>query len=94
LLFAGDRHEPARVRYREALDVTDRREALGLEKKRVAEIQQGKITAPTSRAFARLAFPQAADRYVEVRKGRVAERTTQLQIERLRPLRRYFGAKL
>jgi len=29
-------------RYRESLGTTDRREALGIEKKRVAEIQQGK----------------------------------------------------
>lgn len=31
------------VRYRESLGTTDRREALGIEKQRVAEIQQGEL---------------------------------------------------
>ena len=31
--------------------------------------------------------------YVEHRRGRVAERTTQLEIEKLRPLERFFGDK-
>lgn len=81
------------VRYREGLNTTDKREALGLEKKRVGEIQQGRVVAPSARAFARLPFSQAADRYLEDRRGRVAERTIQLEIERLRPLRRHFGEK-
>ncbi len=37
------------VRYREALDTTDKREALGLEKKRVGEIQQGRAVSKSGR---------------------------------------------
>jgi hypothetical protein len=81
------------VRYREALDSTDRREALALEKKRVAEILAGKAASKSGREFARKPFSEAANVYVEHRKGRVAERTTQLEIEKLRPLERFFGDK-
>jgi len=42
------------VSYREALDTTDRREAVALEKKRVGEIQQGKGASKAGREFARL----------------------------------------
>jgi hypothetical protein len=41
------------VRYREALDTTDRREAVRLEKKRVAEILAGKAASKSGREFAR-----------------------------------------
>ena len=60
------------VRYREALDTTDRREALNLEKKRIGEIQQGKGASKTSRDFARMPFPVAADQFLEERKPHVA----------------------
>jgi site-specific recombinase XerC len=81
------------VRYREALDTTDRREALALEKKRVGEILAGKAASKGGKDFARKPFIEAATVYVEHRKGRVAERTTQLEIEKLRPLKRFFGDK-
>ena len=50
----------AGVRYREALNTTDRREALNLEKQRVAEIQAGKGSSLTGRQFARKPFGDAA----------------------------------
>src|SRR5258708_30803353 len=81
------------VRYREALDTTDKREALALEKKRVSEILAGKAASKSGKDFARKPFREAATVYVEHRRGRVAERTTQLEIEKLRPLGRFFGDK-
>ncbi len=79
------------VRYREALDTTDRREALALEKKRVAEIQPGKAASKSGREFARKPFGEAADQFLEDRKPHVAARTHQLERNLLRPLRKFFG---
>lgn len=81
------------VRYREALDTTDKREALALEKKRIGEIQNGKRASISGREFARLPFDKAADKFLESRKDHVAVRTAQLDRERLRPLRSFFGEK-
>lgn len=82
------------VRYREALDTTDRREAPSLEKKRVAEIQAGKGASKSSRTFARKPFVAAADEYLEDRKPHVADRTYVLERNLLSPLRRFFGERL
>jgi len=79
------------VRYREALDTTDRREASTLEKKRVAEILAGKAASKTGREFARKPFGEAAKVFLEARKPHVAERTQQFEKERLKPLTKYFG---
>jgi hypothetical protein len=81
------------VRYREALDTTDRREAASLEKKRVAEIEQGKAASPAGREFGRLAFKDAGDNFIRDRVGHVAERTTQFEKERLAPMKVFFGEK-
>src|SRR5512132_4056228 len=81
------------VRYREALDTTDRREALSLEKNRISEIQQGKGVSPSGKAFARKRFSDAADDWIEDRKGHIAERSIQFEKERLKPLREYFAEK-
>jgi hypothetical protein len=56
------------VRYREALHTTDRREALALEKKRIAEIQTGKGASKTGRQFARLPFGSPADLFTDQRR--------------------------
>jgi integrase len=82
------------VRYREALHTTDKREASGLEKKRIAEIQQGKGASKTGREFARKPFSAAADQYLEERKPHTAERTNQLERNLLRPLRKFLGEKV
>lgn len=58
------------VRYREALDTTDKREALTLEKKRVAEILAGKAASKSGREFARKPFREAADQFLEDRTTR------------------------
>ncbi|MEN6535742.1 MAG: tyrosine-type recombinase/integrase, partial [Bryobacteraceae bacterium] len=78
------------VRYREALNTTDKREAIALEKKRVGEIQQGKAVSKLGREFARMPFSEAADQFLEERKPHVAERTLQLERNLLIPLRRFF----
>lgn len=79
------------VRYREALNTTDKREGLRLEKKRVGEILTGKGASKAGRQFARLPFGAAADLFSEGRIPHVSERTAQLDRERLKPLRLYFG---
>ena len=81
------------TRYREALDTTDKREALKLEKKRIGELQQGVGTSSKIGDFSRLPFSKAGPTYVERRKGRVAERTTQLDSERLVPLTKFFAER-
>jgi integrase len=82
------------VRYREALDTTDRREAPSLEKKRVAEIQAGKGASKSSRDLARKPFGAAADEFLEFRKPHVAPRTYVLERNLLSPLRKFFGERL
>jgi len=82
------------VRYREALDTSDRREALALEKKRVGEILAGKAASKSGREFARKPFSEAVRLYLDERKPHVAERTQQFEKERLRPLEKFFGDNL
>jgi site-specific recombinase XerC len=81
------------VRYRESLNTTDRREAKGLEKKRVGEIKQGQCVSKTGKEFARKPFSQAAKSFSEERAGHVVERTIQFERERLKPLVEYFMEK-
>jgi integrase len=80
-------------RYRESLGTSDRREALNLEKKRIAEIQQGKAATAADREFARLLFGEAADAFLRERPGHVSERSVQFEKERLKPLKEFFGHK-
>lgn len=82
-----------RVRYREALDTTDKREAKELEKDRIAAIKQGKGASKMGREFARKPFGEAAKIYLTERKPHVSERTTQFEKERLGPLSTHFGDK-
>src|SRR5215471_18930736 len=79
------------VRYREALNTTDRREAKDLEKKRIAEISQGKGASNAGKEFARRSFSAAADQFLDDRKPHVSERTHQLERNLFYPLRRAFG---
>jgi integrase len=82
------------VRYREALDTTDRRQAPSLEQKRVAEIQAGKGASRSSRDFARKPFTAAADQFLDDRKPHVADRTYVLERNLISPLRKFFGERL
>jgi len=81
------------VRYREALDTTDKREAKDLEKDRVAAIKNGKGASKMGREFARKPFSEAAAVFQQERKPHVSERTMQFEKERLRPLAKHFGEK-
>lgn len=79
-------------RYRQSLKTSDKREAKSLEKEFVAAVQAGSVGSPSGKSYARLPFDQAAKIYVEERVGRVAERTTQFERERLVPLLRHLKA--
>jgi integrase len=81
------------VRYREALDTTDKREALTLEKKRVADILAGRAASKSGREFGRMPFSESSKLFLEDRKGHVAERTIQFERERLKPLMAFFGER-
>jgi integrase len=81
------------VRYREALNTTDKRQAKEQEKNRIADIKQGKGASKTGREFARKPFTEAATVYLEARKLHVSERTMQVEKERLEPLMKHFGDK-
>ncbi len=81
------------VRYREALNTTDKRQAKELEKNRTAEIKQGKNASKTGREFARKPFHEAVKVYLEEREPHVSERTMQFESERLGPLVKHFGER-
>ena len=81
-------------RYREALKTTDARQAPGLERKRIAEIEQGKVVSGKAKEFSRLSLSEAAEFYLGSREGRVAERTCQLEKERAKPLLKQLGSKI
>src|ERR1700688_2173378 len=78
------------VRYRQSLESTDWRQAQRLEKERISEAQQGKLS-PSSQQFARLLFSVAADRFLAGRIAQLAPRTVQTENERMKPLKAYFG---
>jgi len=78
-------------RFRESLDTTDWREAQRLEKEKISEAQQGKLV-PSSQQFARLAFSEAADRYLESRKLELSTRSLRKERQLLVHPRQFFGA--
>jgi hypothetical protein len=78
-------------RYRESLDTTDWREAQAQEKELISQASQGKL-APSSQQFARLAFSETADRYVDDRRAHLAPRSIVTEQERLKPLKAFFSA--
>ena len=79
------------VRYRQSLDTTDRREAQASEKKLVADAITGKL-APASKRFSRLAFCEAADRYLESRRLELSPRSFKKEKQLLVEPRRFFAA--
>jgi hypothetical protein len=78
-------------RFRQPLKTTDWREAERNEKVLISQASAGKL-APTSQQFARLAFGEAADRYLGDRQSHLAPRSVVTEKQRLKPLREYFGA--
>jgi integrase len=81
------------VRYRVALETTDKREATARAQDKIAAIKAGKVAAVSGREFARLPFTDAVALYQQQRGGKVAERTTQFEAERLKPLIKFFGGR-
>ena len=79
------------VRYRQSLDTTDWRQAQSDEKKLIADASTGKL-APASKKFARLAFSEAADRYLENRRLELSDRSYKKERQLLVEPRRFFGA--
>jgi integrase len=77
-------------RFRESLDTTDWREAQRLEKEKISEAQQGKLL-PSSQQFSRLAFSEAADRYLESRKVELSPRSLKKERQLLVHPRQFWG---
>jgi len=77
-------------RFRQSLDTTDWRKALSEEKKLIAQVQTGKLSA-TRQEFARLAFTEAAERYLDSRKPELSERTLKKERQLLVQPSRFFG---
>jgi len=77
-------------RFRLSLDTTDWREAQRQEKERIAQASAGKLTT-SGQQFARLAFSEAADRFINERVAHLAPRSIQTDKERTRPLKKHFS---
>src|SRR5271168_108032 len=78
------------MRFRQSLDTTDWREALSGEKKLIAQAQAGKLSA-TAQSFARLAFAEAAERYLDSRKLELSERSLKKERQLLVQPAHFFG---
>jgi|HubBroStandDraft_6_1064221.scaffolds.fasta_scaffold72154_2 integrase len=78
-------------RFRQSLDTTDWREAQSKEKDLIGQATAGNLV-PSSQLFAKLAFVEAADRYVADRLAHLAPRSIVTEQERLKPLRAFFSA--
>ena len=78
-------------RYRESLDTSDWRAAQSREKELIAQASAGKL-APSSQQFARLAFSEVADRYLESRKVELSMRSFKKERQLLVHPRQFFGA--
>ena len=79
------------ARYRQSLKTTDWREAQAREKELIAQASQGKL-APSSQQFGRLAFSEAAERYITDRSPHLAPKSIRSERERIKRLKDFFGA--
>src|SRR4029077_14322355 len=78
-------------RFRQSLDTTDWREALHREKELIGQAQAGKLSA-TGQSFARLAFTEAAERYLDSRKLELSDRSLKKESQLLVQPSRFFEA--
>jgi integrase len=78
-------------RFRQSLDTSDWRAANHCEKELIARAREGKLTA-AGQSFARLAFPEAFQRYLADRKTCVAPRSHRSESDHAKPLVEYFSA--
>ena len=80
------------TRYRESLKTTNWQEAQRLQKELIARILDGKAAAPVGKGgFANLPLQDALEQLVSDREGRVAERTSQIDKERAKVVKRHLG---
>jgi integrase len=79
-------------RFRQSLDTSDWREAQAREKELITQASQGKL-APASQQFGRLAFGEAADRFLESRRLDLSEASQKKEKQVLVQPRRFFGAQ-
>lgn len=80
------------IRYRESLGTKNWQEAQRLQKELIADILSGKAAPPAVKgSFASLPLKDALDQFVQGREGHVAERTTQIDRERAKVLKRIMG---
>src|SRR5262249_25482106 len=79
-------------RYRFGLDTTDKREAKSSANKKIAEIEQGKLS-PSSVNFAKLGFDSAADKYLESRRLELQPSSYAKENQLLTKPREYFSAR-
>src|SRR5271165_3339379 len=79
-------------RFRQSLDTTDYREAQKKEKELITQASQGKL-APVSQQFGRLAFGDAADRFLEGRRLDLSQASQKKEKQLLVQPRRFFGAQ-
>jgi hypothetical protein len=77
-------------RFRSTLETSDWREVQAREKEKISDASTGKL-APTSQQFARLAFSQAADRYLTSRGLELSERSLKKERQLLVEPRRFFA---
>jgi len=77
-------------RYRQSLDTSDWREAQAKQKELIAQASLGKL-ASSSQQFGRLAFSQAAERYLEGRKLELAKGSHKKEEQLLVQPGRFFG---
>jgi len=78
-------------RFRQSLDTKDWREARKREKELIAQAQAGKLSA-AGQSFARLAFTEALERYLEDRAAHVVPSSHRSESDHAKPLREAFAA--
>jgi integrase len=79
-------------RFRQSLDTSDWREAQAREKELITQASQGKL-ASVSQQFGRLAFGEAADRFLEGRRLDLSDASQKKERQLLVQPRRFFRAQ-
>jgi len=79
------------VRYRQSLETKNWQEAKQKEKERIQQATAGRLNKRVE-TFARLAFGEASDKYLEERRGSLAESSYKKEKQLLVPLKRFFEA--
>src|SRR5208283_2258686 len=80
-------------RFRRSLDTSDWREAQAREKELITQASQGNL-APVRQQFGRLAFGEAADRFLENRTLTLSDASQKKERQLFVQPRRFFGAQI